>query len=178
MKKIILILSFLVLPVVLLAQMSDADLTILLGSPQGDFRDNLDETAFGINGSIAYAIPQTAVQVGAELGFMIYGEDRRLENFNPNIPEVRVAVVTDYDIFTGHLFLRYEVPNGVIRPYIDGLVGFNYLFTQTRIEDRDDFDEIASDTNFDDTAFSYGVGGGLKFRVYSSSTKETYINQP
>lgn len=167
----------LVLPVTALAQFNEADINILLGSPQGDFGDNLDKTAVGINGSIAYAIPESPIQVGVELGIMIYGEDRRSENFNPNIPEVRVDVVTDYDIFTGHFFLRYEVPNDVVRPYIDGLVGFNYLFAKTEIRDRGgQFDEIASETNFDDTAFSYGVGGGVKFKVFATPKNETYIN--
>ena len=159
------------------AQQFDTDLNFFVGSPQGDFRDNLDETAVGINGSIAYALAESPVQLGIELGIMTYGEDRRSESFNPDIPEVRVNVVTSYDIFTGHALLRYEVPGRIIRPYVDGLIGLQYLFTKTEVQDRNDqFDNIASDTNFDDTAFSYGVGGGVKFRVYSSPTRQAFIN--
>jgi len=87
--------------------------------------------------------------MGADPGIMIYGKDLRTENFNPNIPEVRVDVVTGYNIFTGHAFLRFEMPAASLRPYPDGLIGFNYLFAQTDVRDRDDqCDDIASETNF------------------------------
>ena len=120
-KKATLLFLFMTISATTYGQMNDFDITLFVGSPQGDFRDNLDRTAVGINGSVAFAIPSSSVQVGAELGIMTYGSDTRRENFNPNIPEVRVRVNTSYDIFTGHLFLRYEAPAGVVRPYIDGL---------------------------------------------------------
>lgn len=176
LKKACLLILFTFMSASSYGQMNDFDITILLGSPQGDFRDNLDKTAIGLNGSVAFAIPSTPVQIGAELGIMTYGSDVRRENFNPNIPEVRVRVNTSYDIFTGHIFLRYEAPDGLVRPYLDGLLGFNYLFTQTKIQDSQDFDEIASDTNFDDTAFSYGIGGGLKIKVADTGTNQYLIN--
>jgi hypothetical protein len=177
MQKLLLAIFIFMMPIVGLAQFNDTDLNILIGSPQGDFRDNLDRTAVGINGSIAYGIPKSPIQLGIELGIMIYGEDERFENFNPNIPEVRVKVVTDYSIFTSHFFLRYEALNGNVRPYVDGLVGLNYLFTKTEVQDRNNQNnEIASETNFDDTAFSYGIGGGTKILVYSTPENLVFIN--
>ncbi len=159
-----------------LAQMNDADLNIFVGSPQGDFQDNLDRTAIGINGSVAFAVPSSPIQLGMEIGVMTYGIDSRRESFNPNIPEVTVKVDTDYDILTGHMFLRYEAPLAIVRPYIDGLFGFNYLFTETKISDRRSNEEIASDTNFDDWAMSYGVGGGIKIKVYDTIANKIYVN--
>lgn len=176
MRRLLFVLILLVTPCMIMAQTGDADLNILLGSPQNDFRDNLDRTAVGLNGSLAFAVSNSPVHLGLELGIMIYGQDRRTENFNPNIPEVRVDVITDYDIFTAHALFRYESPTEVVKPYVDGLVGLQYLFTRTKISDRDDFDEIASETNFDDTAFSYGIGGGFKFRVYNSASSQAFIN--
>lgn len=175
MRKIITIAFLTLIPVLGYAQ-ADADINIFVGAPQGDFQDNLDRTAIGINGSIAFAPPASPIQLGVEMGIMTYGNDTRRESFNPNIPEVQVRVETDYDIFTGHLFLRYEAPVPIVRPYIDGLVGFNYLFTQTKIQDSQDYDEIASDTNFDDFAFSYGLGAGVKFKVFESPVNKIYIN--
>lgn len=176
MKKLYIIVIALLFPASGWAQMSDFDINVLLGSPQGDFRDNLDKTAVGINGGIAYPIA-APFYIGAEIGIMIYGRDERTENFNPNIPEVRVDVVTDYDIFTGHIFLRFEGQADVIRPYVDGLIGLNYLFTKTTIEDRgDNYDDIASDTNFEDTALSYGFGPGIKFRLSNSENRQILLN--
>ena len=158
------------------AQFFDADINLLVGVPQGEFRDNLDTISFGINGSAAYNVPKSPVSVGLELGVMTYGTDSRKENFNPNIPEVKVEVNTSYDIFTAHSFVRLEGRSGTVRPYIDGLFGLNYLFTETRIQDQDSYETIASNTNFDDTALSYGLGGGLKFKVGQSEDYEYLIN--
>jgi len=164
-------------PITASAQYFDADVNLLVGIPQGDFRDNLDRTAFGINGSIAGGPQNSPFQFGLELGIMSYGSDRRRENFNPNIPEVQVVVRTDYDILTGHFFGRLERPYGAVRPYADALVGLSYLFTESRITDDDGFgDDIASTTNFDDTTVSYGLGGGLKVMVYQQGSNKYLIN--
>ena len=127
MKKLLLLISFIAAPMVSMGQMGDADINIFLGDPQGDFQDNLDRIAIGINGSVAFAVPTSPIQLGVEMGIMTYGSDTRRENFNPNIPEVTVRVETSYDILTGHFFLRYETPTPTVRPYIDGLIGFNYF---------------------------------------------------
>lgn len=176
LRKICLSLLFTALPFAVKAQVNDADINLFFGAPQGEFQDNLDAVAVGINGSVAFAIPSSPISLGLELGIMTYGTDSRDESFNPNIPEVTIEVNTMYDIFTAHTFIRYEAQSGVVRPYIDGLVGLNYLFTESKIQDQDDYQTIASDTNFDDTAFSYGVGGGLKFRVAQTETNEFLIN--
>ena len=75
--------------------------------------------------------------------------------------------------------LRLQPPSGAFRPYADALVGVNYLFTESRIEDVDfdDDRDIASSTNFDDAAFSYGLGGGVMAQVYrghASGTGRSY----
>lgn len=176
LKKTCLLLFIVVLPFAVKAQVNDADINLFFGVPQGEFQDNLDAVAVGINGSVAFAIPSSPISLGLELGIMTYGTDSREESFNPNIPEVTIEVNTMYDIFTAHTFIRYETQSGIVRPYLDGLVGFNYLFTESKIQDQDDYQTIASDTNFDDTAFSYGVGGGLKFRVAQTETNQFLIN--
>ena len=71
---------------------------------------------------------------------------------------------------------RMSLPtsSGAVRPYVDGLVGMKYLWTETRIENRRDFDDepIAVSTNFDDAAFSYGAGGGIDVRLYDGPLGE------
>ena len=56
----------------------------------------------------------------------------------------------------------------MFRPYLDGLIGMHYFFTETQVRDEDDFVEepIASTTNQSDIAFSYGAGGGVMFLVH------------
>jgi hypothetical protein len=147
----------------------------MIGSPQGDFSQKVDHTGIGIGGYFGVLIPNSPVMIGGDLGFLIYGNEDRKEPFSTTIPDVTVDVETSNNIVLGHLLLRVQAPVGAIRPYADGLFGFNYLFTQTRIENEKGFnEEIASSTNFDDFTLSYGFGGGLQIRVYDGTKK---INQ-
>ncbi len=178
MKRILLLVTVLVissLPVH--SQNFDADINILFGIPQTDFRESLDRNALGLNGSIAFRIPRLPLYGGLELGIMTYGRDRRIERLSPTIPEIQLEVRTDYDIFTSHLFLRFEPDIHGIRPYVDGLVGLKYLFTESSIRDDDGFGEdIASTTNYDDSSFSYGAGGGIKVEVYDGGRDSYMVN--
>ena len=150
-------------------------LSFMAGFPQGDFKDNVDENGFGIGGEILYSPSTSPFGIGISLGFMNYGEESRREPFSTTIPDVEVEVKTTNNIVMGHLLFRAQSKIGPIRPYADGLVGFNYLFTETKIEDVDDDDEIASSTNLDDGVFSYGAGGGVMLRLYSGKTKKGKI---
>jgi len=144
-----------------------------VGVPQGEFDDQLDAIGFGgqINGAIG--LPGSPFLFGADLGFQIYGHERRNEPFSTTIPDVTVDVITDNSMFTGHLFVRLQPDLPVVRPYADALFGFKHLFTQTRIENEgfDEF-EIARSTNFNDTALSYGFGGGLQFKIFSPTGED------
>ena len=136
----------------------------LLGAlPQGEFKDNVEKNGFGLGGSFCYRLPQSPVSVGAEFDFAIYGQ-AQYEEYFAGLP-VRVNVQTDNSILQGLLLLRLQPPSGPVRPYADGLFGFNYLFTTTTIKDRRNDEEVASDKNLDDTALAYGGGGGIMFRL-------------
>lgn len=143
------------------------------GFPQGGFKNNVESNGFGVDGIVAYSLPASPVAVGLDLGFITYGKVRRTEPFSPNIPEVLVDVKTTNNIFNSHLFVRAEGRNGILRPYIDGLLGLNYLFTRSSVEEQSFDEPIASTTNFDDVAFSYGVGTGMKIKLAKSIDDET-----
>ena len=73
--------------------------------------------------------------------------------------------------------LRLQPPSGPVQPYVDGLFGMKYFFTETSIHDDDFYDEeIASTTNFDDAALSYGVGGGLDIMLHQGRGAAIMIN--
>ena len=144
----------------------------LLGFPQGEFKDNVDRIGYGVSSEFLYSFGPTPVKIGASLGFLIYGRETREEPFSTTIPDVTVDVTTSNNVLLGHLLLRLQPRVGAIRPYLDGLVGFNYLFTQTKIESQEGQEqEIATSTNFDDFAFSYGGGGGIMIKVYDGTKK-------
>jgi hypothetical protein len=111
---------------------------------------------------------------------MNYGSSERREPFSTTIPDVFVRVNTTNNFILGHAILRLQPNTGVFRPYLQGMVGFNYLFTETKIENENNVgQEVASSTNLSDGAFSYGGGAGLMFMVYhpnDGSISDVYLD--
>lgn len=145
---------------------------LLVVAPQGEFADNLDDPGVGLSAFALGRLPQSPIYLGAEIGFIVYGSTERKEPFNENIPEVNVKVKTDNNLVAAGLLVRLQPPEGAIRPYLDGLLGLNYLYTRSSVNGNDDDEEISSTTNQDDTALAYGGGGGLLVRVYSGHDAE------
>jgi hypothetical protein len=65
------------------------------------------------------------------------------------------------------------------RPFADALLGLNYLYTETTLRNRGFSGEepVLRDTNFDDTAMSYGLGAGFQIRLFNIPTSEE-MNRP
>jgi hypothetical protein len=145
-------------------------LNFMVGLPQNEFEKHVENNGYGGSGYFTYRLPGTPIRAGAAIGFLIYGSETREVPWGHGIP-VWVDVTTTNSILTGHLFARIQPVQGVFQPYLEGLYGFNYLSTRTTVENQEeseDDDEIASSTNYDDAAGSYGYGGGLMFRVYQA----------
>ncbi|MFH2055816.1 MAG: hypothetical protein ABIJ61_07655 [bacterium] len=138
------------------------------GFPQGELDDHIDRNSYGLGGQFFFSPERSPVALGFEFSWMNYGIESRREPFSTTIPDVTVRVETQNNIAQGFLVLRLRTPRGPIRPYVDGMLGFNYLYTETRITDADFLDdEIASSTNQDDVAFATGIGGGVMVPVYT-----------
>lgn len=138
------------------------------GFPQGDFKDQIDKNAYGVGGQIFYAPSNSPLAIGLEFGWMNYGHEHRKEPLSTTVPDITVDLNTDNNIVQGFLILRGQMPRGPIRLYGDGLIGFNYLFTETKISGTGASDDtFASTTNQDDGVFAYGVGGGVMVPVYA-----------
>lgn len=155
------------------AQNWEGSVDFMLGAPQGKFARNVDALGFGLDLTGTYQIPDSPVAMGLDFGFLTYGTTRRYEPFSPNIPEVTVRVRTSHNIGFGHFLARMQPVDGQIRPYIDGLIGFNYLFTESTISDERTNEEIAGSTNFDDITLSGGLAAGAKFHLYETFDSES-----
>ena len=154
------------------------DITVVVGFPQGEFEQHVDNAGFGLNFFGGIGLGRTPFVVGLDGGFLVYGFERRREPFSTTIPDVTVDVETSNAIAMGHVLLRLQPPSGFVQPYVDGLFGFKYFFTETSISDEDfrGDEPIASSTNFDDAALSYGLGGGLDIQVYQGRKAAVLIN--
>ncbi|MGB8951184.1 MAG: hypothetical protein WCC06_00760 [Candidatus Aminicenantales bacterium] len=146
----------------------------VLGFPQGEFKKNVDQTGLGGNLFFAYRIPHSWFSIGTAFNYVVYGKESREEVLSPNIPELVVDVITTNSILTGHVLFRFQPQKGRLRPYLDALVGFHYLSTDTSIRGKDgwdDSDDEISSNNYNDIAFSSGAGGGIMFCVYQKKKK-------
>jgi len=147
-----------------------ANANFMIGNPQGEFKDNIENNGFGFNGHFLYQLPASYFNVGLSISYLIYGSETREEPWSQTIPDVKVDVTTTNSIFYSHLLLRIQPPTGIVRPYIDGLFGFGHFSTNTSVEDQeyDDDHEIASTNHASDTALNYGFGGGTMIRVWDA----------
>jgi hypothetical protein len=140
-----------------------------VGFPHGDFKTQLGRNAYGAGGQFFFFPRNFPLAIGVEGGWMNYGSESRREPFSTTIPDVTVDVNTSNNLVQGFLIGRIQLPKGPIRPYGDYLIGFNYLFTETKISNSNNSSqEVASSTNQDCTVFAHGFGGGLMIPVYKS----------
>ena len=146
---------------------SEYDVNLLYGLPQGDFALSLDDNAWGA--SFAYRVPLgQGWQAGLNLGMLRYGYNQRQIPF-PTVAAVRLDVTTQNFLFGSHLSMRRYAPAKSARPYVEGLVGFNYLFTHTDVSNENGYyreDRLASAVNQSGWAFSAGVGAGVAFTIF------------
>ena len=159
---------------VLLSSASAQTITVAgaVGVPQGEFGDALGAVGGGLSVTALYPIPRSPVAVGVEGTGLLYGYESRRVPFSLTVPDVAVDVTTSNNVALGLAVLRLQVPDGPVRPYVDGLVGASYLWTQTTVGDERDGYALASSTNYDDLALAVGAGLGLQARVYRGLSRE------
>lgn len=146
---------------------------LMLGFPEGEFKENVDRPGFGLSGQVLLFNPSEGLPFGfgLDIGYLNYGNETRQEPFSLTIPDVVVDVERSNNLVNFHLLFQIAPPSGDVRPYAELLFGGAYLWTETSIRSRGD-EEVASNTNFDDFAWNYGVGGGLLIRLYSPDEQE------
>ena len=133
--------------------------------PQSEFKQNVKNNGFGVSGNVLVGLGKSPLLAGVDLGFATYGHESRRVPLSGSIPDITLKVDTDNNILLTHFLLRAQPRHGAVRPYVDGLVGFTYLFTKTTVQSDSSSEALASTNNLSDFAFSYGVGGGVQSRI-------------
>ena len=156
------------------AQIAGGGINFIIGMPQKEFKENVDRIGFGtgIEG-LYYLTPAIPFGIGVNLGFLNYGKETRNAPLSTTIPDVTVKVDRTNNIGNFHLLLRLTQNFSNFSPYFDLLIGGSYLFTETKVINRRNNQEFASDKNFDDWAFSYGYGGGVKIKIFNATDETT-----
>ena len=139
-----------------------AGINFSLAFPQGEFGKQVDNLGYGLSGEFLFLSPKPLAPfgIGIDLGFYTYGNESRSEPMW-NIPEVSLMVDRSNNLVNFHVLFELGLPVGSIRPYVQGLFGGQYLYTETSVKNENNQEEFASSTNFEDWAWSYGAGGGL-----------------
>lgn len=144
-------------------------LNVLYGSPQGEFSNYVDR-AWGIGANLTWT-PTPILGLRVDGGFMNYGhETYRVPLSNTIGGRVLVDLTTDNNIAWIGVGPQISVPSGAIRPYANATAGIAYFATTSSVRGDDSNESFASDTNYDDTVFQWGAGGGLLIPVSHGNT--------
>lgn len=137
-------------------------LNFTLGFPTGEFKEEVNRLGFGLSGHFLFLAPteNRPFGIGLNVGYLNYGQETRREPFSLTIPDVTVDVERSNNLVNFHVLFQLGFGTGSVRPFVEGLFGGSYLFTETTIRSRG-AEEVASSNNFDDFAWSYGAGGGI-----------------
>jgi hypothetical protein len=145
--------------------------SLTLGAAQGEFRDYVDG-AFG--GQLHYLHrlePSGTLGIRLDAGALIYGHESYRVPLSGTIGgRVLVDVSTSNNIAFLGVGPQLGLPDGRLRPYVNGYAGLAYLFTQSSVRGTHSGQEFASTTNFSDVTFSYGGGGGVYVPLRGGST--------
>lgn len=137
--------------------------------PQGEFGRLVGE-GFGAQVYSIFGLDRSnVIALRIDAGYVNYGSERFTIPIFPGIGRVGGEVRTRNNIATFGIGPQLQVPNGPVRPYVNGFVGVGYFFTESSVNDG--FVDFGSTLNFDDTTFAYGFGGGLGLQLGRGSVE-------
>ncbi len=143
----------------------------------GDFGAQVNRNGYGLSGEGWLGIGrESPLAVGLRAGFLIYGHESEKVPLSPTLPDVWVDVDRDNNIVLGQLLVRLQAWQGDVRPYGEAFLGLNYLYTKTSVSSESSGEEFAGSNNWDDTAFAWGGGGGLLFRVGKTRSGPIFVD--
>ncbi len=106
------------------------------------------------------------VSLRADLGFVVYGyQSDPVCMAAPIGCQIQVDLTTTNNIVYGGIGPEFAIPSQVARPYVNGALGFSYLFTTSSLEEEFGGDDFGDTKHLGDGVVSAKVGGGVEFQV-------------
>lgn len=142
---------------------------LLLGFPQGEFKEKVTNTGYGaqIQGTLFTPTKANPFTIGLNFSFIVYGSETNSRPLSETIPDVWVDVNTSNNLVSFHVLFQFSHLETDIRPYAECLFGGAYLYTTTKVESQYSDQDVFESTNFDAFTWNYGFGGGLLFKIKS-----------
>lgn len=143
----------------------------IYGRPVGEFRDYVQHGG-GLAGNVFFPIAGArAIALRADGGFLVYGSERNRVCFSGTVGcRVELDLTTTNSIGYLNVGPQLMLPEGQVRPYINGGFGLSYFATTSSVEGSNNNEPFASTTNFDDLTFALQGGGGLLVRMTGGRT--------
>ena len=156
---------------------------VLVGVPNGEYAQYGGSVGVGFDANIFFPFaPKVPLFFGVDVGYVslasntqneVLQADVKIGNTVIDVIQMPLEITTRNNLLQTHAVLRAKAPLPIVEPYIDGLVGFKYIYTRTKIIDQTDnfqFSEpdnnvINASTSQQDFVFSYGGGGGMMVNI-------------
>ncbi|TAF33505.1 MAG: hypothetical protein EAZ57_10370 [Cytophagales bacterium] len=110
-----------------------------MGIPSGEFAQNVDRTGFGIGASGLFPIGgnKSPLLIGGEAQYMLYGRNTivRENTFFGLTQRYRIATNNNFASLNAVARLKPNLDRYLVEPYIDGIIGINFFYTNTVITD-------------------------------------------
>ncbi len=144
-------------------------LNLKLAFPSGEFKQHLNSVGFGGSVDVTFWSPSKELpfSFGVEMSYLIYGYESSVEPFSSVYSNISVDVTRKNNILKLHTLFKIDPFKGDIKPYAELLFGGSYLWTNTEVSTWSD-EEIGSEVDFYDFAWSYGGGAGLLYKLLDS----------
>jgi hypothetical protein len=131
-----------------------------VGSPRGDLGREIG-TGGGLYGHGVYSGKDGILGLRLDASGFLYGSQTVRVPVASNLPRISRELVTDNTIADLMVGPQLTAPRGRIRPYVHAFVGVSYFSTTTDLVEPFPIGSVLTATNFDDTVFAYGGGGGV-----------------
>jgi hypothetical protein len=129
--------------------------------PVGDFSQFETDAGFGGNLEFFFFSPKPKKPFGMGISFSYFAQGLFFYD-DPYTNELELSNNRANNFASMHLVFQVAPSRGRIRPYIETLFGGSYIFSYSEILTTD-YEPV--DLYIDDWAWSYGLGGGLKFMI-------------
>lgn len=162
------------------------DLNLQMGVPMQEYSTATQSLPFGFNfGYMHQPSRYVPLLIGGDFSYMSVGTNTIDRALTADITANGVLIdqlfiplqfQINNNLITSHLKLRFLAPTKYVKPYIDGIGGFNYLWTGTQVFDRsqqqffarnnnNDNGLITRNTQLQSFTYSAGAGTGLLFQL-------------
>jgi hypothetical protein len=142
------------------------NVSLLAADPRGEMGQVVDQ-GFGLQVGGSWALDQERrVRLRADLGFLIYGHERRRLCFAAPVGcRIETDLTTDNNIFFGGIGPEVVLATGPVRPYLNASAGFAYFATTSSLSGADEWNNWGNTTNFSDGSFAWRAGGGVRVQL-------------